>query len=440
MYFAETTGKTGDYKPEMVRDKIVIIGSTATALHDEFFTPVGMLDGMLVHANMINTIFQKQFVTQFSGGLEIALIVMLSLFFSLFLLHVGNRFYQAIVSGIALTIVGSFFFFLFFFFSKISTYAVELSLAVFLATTSATTYKYIWEEKGKRLLKNALSQYLAEDLVTSVLANYDGVKLGGSRREVTLFFSDIAGFTTISEGMEPEELVRFLSIYLQQVSDVILGHKGFINKYEGDAVMAIWGAFGEETQQAYLACEAALDQQQKIIGMNPILKEKFGAEISVRMGINKGPAVVGNIGSQGRKIEFTALGDTVNTASRLEGINKLYGTLICVGESAKLLVENMFVFRKLDSLMVKGKEKPVTIYELVGRISEVPNNVIERMKKYEAALELYFAGKFGEAKETFHMLASVGDAPSKTFLDRILDLEKNGIPEDWNPNYRATEK
>ena len=240
IYFAETTGKNGDYRPEIVKDKIVLIGSSATALHDEFYTPSGILDGMLVHANMMNTVLQKEYVTQFPFQIELVLIISLSLFFALFLLHVGNRVYQAVVSGIALVITGSFYLFLFVFFSKISTHAIELSLAVFLVTISATTYKYIWEEKGKRLLKNALSQYLAEDLVTSVLANYDGVKLGGSRREVTLFFSDIAGFTTISEGMEPEELVRFLSIYLKEVSDVILARKGFINKYEGDAVMAIW--------------------------------------------------------------------------------------------------------------------------------------------------------------------------------------------------------
>ena len=149
---------------------------------------------------------------------------------------------------------------------------------------------------------------------------------------------------------------------------------------------------------------------------------------------------MGNIGSQGKKIEFTALGDTVNTASRLEGINKIYGTLICVGESAKLLVEDRFVFRKLDSLMVKGKEKPVTIYELIGRTNEVPPTTVERVKKFEAALDLYFSGKFTQAKESFHILASMGDIPAKTFFERIVELEKHGVPENWNPNYRATEK
>jgi adenylate cyclase len=159
-------------------------------------------------------------------------------------------------------------------------------------------YKFIYEEKGKRLLKNTLSQYLAEDLVTSVLSNYEEVKLGGTKKEVTLFFSDIAGFTTISEGMDPEELVRFLSFYLKDVSDIIIKERGFINKYVGDAVMAIWGAFGIEKQQSYLACKSALLQQRAIDHLNIRFKRDFGFTIAARMGINKGLAVVGNIGSE----------------------------------------------------------------------------------------------------------------------------------------------
>lgn len=273
------------------------------------------------------------YVTNASRGVEFLVLGLMTFFFSLFLLHVGNRAYQILVSAIALILASAFYVFVFGIFQKQFNYPIELSVIVVMVALSSTAYKYVLEEKGKRLLRNALSQYLAEDLVTSVLSNYDEVRLGGTRREVTLFFSDIAGFTTLSENMEPEELVRFLSIYLKEVSDIIMHRKGFINKYEGDAVMAIWGAFREQPDQARLACEAALEQQEKIREINREFRSKFGFEIEVRMGINKGPAVVGNIGSEGKKIEFTALGDTVNIASRFEGINKLYGTLICVGES-----------------------------------------------------------------------------------------------------------
>lgn len=240
VYRAETEGKTGDYQPEMVKDKIVLIGATATALHDEFFTPMGVQDGVMVHANAINTVLERSYVTEASKGVELAVLALLTFFFSIFLLHVGNRAYQVLVSAIALVLAGAFYVFIFWMFRKHLNYPIELSVIVILVAIASTAYKYMLEEKGKRLLRNALSQYLAEDLVTSVLSNYDQVRLGGERREVTLFFSDIAGFTTLSENMEPEELVNFLSVYLKEVSDIIMHRKGFINKYEGDAVMAIW--------------------------------------------------------------------------------------------------------------------------------------------------------------------------------------------------------
>ena len=159
------------------------------------------------------------------------------------------------------------------------------------------------------------------------------------------------------------------------------------------------------------------------------------------MGINKGPAVVGNIGSQGKKIEYTALGDTVNTASRLEGINKLYGTLVCVGQSVFESERNNFVFRKLDSIMVKGKDKPVLIYELIGRRSEVNNEKLELAKRFEEGLELYRQADFTKAQSIFmELIARYDDEPSKTFLERTDEYIKNGTPEGWTGDYRATEK
>lgn len=389
VYHAETKGEFGDYKPEMVKDKIVLIGATATALHDEFFTPMGVLEGVYVHANAINTVLERSYVTESSKGIELAVLALLTFFFSIFLLHVGNRAYQVLVSAVALILAGAFYVFIFWAFRKNLNYPIELSVIVILVALASTAYKYMLEEKGKRLLRNALSQYLAEDLVASVLNNYDQMRLGGERREVTLFFSDIAGFTTLSENMEPEELVNFLSVYLKEVSDIIMHRKGFINKYEGDAVMAIWGAFREQGDQARLACISAIEQQEKIREINREFKTRFGFEIQVRMGINMGTAVVGNIGSEGKKIEFTALGDTVNIASRFEGINKLYGTLVIVGETVRETCKEEFVFRKLDSIMVKGKEKPTVIYELVGRASEVDNDKRTLVAEFERALELY---------------------------------------------------
>lgn len=230
---------------------------------------------MYVHANVLNTVLNRAYVTNASRGVEFLVLALMTFFFSIFLLHVGNRAYQILVSAIALILASAFYVFIFGVFHKQFNYPIELSVIVILVALSSTAYKYMLEEKGKRLLRNALSQYLAEDLVSSVLSNYDQVKLGGVRREVTLFFSDIAGFTTLSENMEPEELVKFLSVYLKEVSDIIMHRKGFINKYEGDAVMAIWGAFREQSDQSLLACESALEQQEKIREINKEFKARF---------------------------------------------------------------------------------------------------------------------------------------------------------------------
>lgn len=431
----------GTYDPELVRDKIILIGSTASALYDKFNTPLGIQDGVLVHANMLNTILNKSFIVEVDQATEIWLLVFLAFLLTLFTLHVDNRVYQLSFSfiGLVIFLFGEISYFVYF--HKLFQYPIELFLIVILVALIVTGYKYLYEEKGKRLLRNTLSQYLAEDLVLNVLNNYEEVKLGGSRKTITTFFSDIAGFTSISENMEPEELVQFLSIYLKEVSDIIMHEKGFINKYEGDAVMAIWGAFGEEKNQALLACRSALAQQKKINELNAQFKKDHGFDIQVRMGINKGIAVVGNIGSQGKKIEYTALGDSVNTASRFEGINKVYSTLICVGESVMEDTKDVFVFRKLDNIQVKGKEKPVLIYELIGARDEVSAEKINVIRRFEEGLALYFERRFQEAFELFSGLWEAhADGPSYVFMQRAEALKDQEIDTNWSGAFRATEK
>ena len=429
------------FNPAQVKDKIILVWATATALHDEFFTPLGIMHGVVLHLNFINTILEQSFLTYVSPFTEYIVIGLLTLFLTLFLMYVENRIYQLVYSFIALT-VGIFFYLIVFgISSKIFEYPTQIVMIVVMIAIAVTAYKYIYEERGKRLLKNTLSQYLAEDLVTSVLSNYEEVKLGGTKKEITVFFSDIAGFTTLSERMEPEELVRFLSIYLKEVSDIIMHERGFINKYEWDAVMAIWWAFMQEKSQSYLACKSALIQQEAITRMNEHFQKEFGFEISVRMGINKWLAVVGNIGSQGKKIEYTALGDTVNTASRLEGINKMYGTLICTGESVARDEREHFIFRKIDSIMVKGKDIPVNIYELIGAREKVAEHEIEKIAQFELALWLYQSRQFEDAQVIFKKLSEFyKDGPSITFLERTNEYLKNGCPADWQGHYRATEK
>lgn len=429
------------FDPLLVRDKIIIIGSTATGLFDKFNTPIGVLDGVLIHANMINTLLQKKYITEMLPIIEGTVILLIILFLALFIISIRNGIVQIFI-GLGLMAVSSFSIWLVFIFDgRLVSRPIQLLLGIFLVTLFVVLYKYIYEEKGKRVLKEAFSQYLAENLVHELLNNFEEVNMNGTRREVTAFFSDIEGFTTISEKMEPEELVSFLSIYLSALSDVIVADKGFINKYEGDAIMALWGNFGFEKEQSYQACLAAIHQQQKIDELNESFRESHGFTINVRMGINKGPAVVGNIGSKGKKIEYTALGDTINTASRFEGINKIYGTKICVGPVVYEETKDRFHFRKLDRLRVKGKDVALELYELMNTKEDATERQKEIARAFESGLEAYVAGEIPRAKQIFEdLVGQFGDKPSITFIERCDHLLKNGLPENWDGIYRATEK
>lgn len=430
------------HKKSLIKDKIILIGATAPTLHDEFFTPNGTMPGINLHANMINTILNENFITKVHVKTEILSLIIFTFLLVIFILTVRNKFYQILIVIIMTVIMTAFETICFIVFGKLFNFPIELFIIIISVTLGTTLYKYFHEEKWKRALKSALSQYLSEELVVNILDKFEEVKLDGKRMNITSFFSDIAGFTSISEKMEPEELVRFLSIYLKEVSDIIMEEKGFINKYEWDAVMALWWAFGgDETEQTIFACKSALAQQKKIQELNTQFQKDLGFEISVRMGINKWVAVVGNIGSMGKKIEYTALGDSVNTASRFEGINKLYGTLICVGESVMEESKEYFVFRKLDSIQVKWKEKPVFIYELVGEIGQVDTKKLQLIEQFEKALELYIVGDILGGKEIFQKLyENFQDSPSLTFINRCGKLIEEGVPEGWQWVYRATEK
>lgn len=432
----------GKFNPELIRDKIILIGSTATSLYDKFNTPHGIQDGIYLHANMINTVLNQKYIIEVENWKEIIILIVLTFLLVLFTIYVKSQGYQIAFLLIGFIILFGAEIWYFSLFQRLFIFPVQLIFVVMLTTIFVTGYKYIYEGSGKRALKWALSQYLSEELVVNILDKFEEVKLDGKRMNITSFFSDIAGFTSMSEKMEPEELVHFLSIYLKEVSDIIMEEKGFINKYEWDAVMALWWAFWwDETKQTILACSSALEQQKKIQELNIQFQKDYGFEISVRMGINKWVAVVGNIGSMGKKIEYTALGDSVNTASRFEGINKLYGTLICVGESVMEESKEFFVFRKLDNIQVKGKDKPVFIYELIGKAWEVEEWKLNLIKQFEKALEFYIAGDIVIWKEIFQELyENYQDAPSLTFLNRCSKLIEDGLPELWLWVYKATGK
>jgi adenylate cyclase len=264
--------------------------------------------------------------------------------------------------------------------------------------------------------------------------------MGGQRRDMTVMFSDLAGFTTLAEAMDVERLEAMLHLYLEEMSGVVLKQNGYLDKYIGDAIMSFWNAPVNQADHAIRACQTALAMRQREADLQPRLREMSGQAVHSRIGINSGPMVVGNMGSP-YKFSYTVLGDSVNLASRLEGANKMYGTRIMLSETTAEIVKDRFVLRKLDLLRVKGKMRPMAVYELIAE--GVPDAAVaDLIRRYEGALDTYLAGQFGEAVE--HLDALIrdypDDPPTATLLDRARHFFDEPPPPDWDGVYVAKDK
>lgn len=412
--------------------KIVLIWATAKWIKDIFSTPNGIEYWVYVLANIVNTIMTKNYLLYLDWNLELLLI------FTLILLSVysnlSRSWYVLIFSNISIVSVFLVIFpiFILIFTSYLLNHLFELFFALVLSLTVSNTVKYLFENKNKIKLNKALSEYVSKAIADEILSNSWKINLDGERKKLSIYFSDIEGFTTISEKFEPEDLVAFLREYLSDMSDIIMDEKGFINKYEWDAIMALWGAFTPYDRSSYNACYSALKQQEKLIELNKSWSKKWFSTIKVRIWLHSWDAIVWNIGSSWRKMEYTALWDSVNLASRLEWVNKFYGTYICVSENIYEEVRNDFEFRYLDKIRVKWKNKPIKIYELLGFKWQISDSLYEIKIKFEEAVSLYNLRKFDEAKDIFSKLITLWDNPSKFYLE-MSDYYINNPPNsDWD--------
>jgi adenylate cyclase len=291
-------------------------------------------------------------------------------------------------------------------------------------------------------MSERFGHYLAPAIIERLADDPDALRLGGDRRRVTVFFSDLVGYTSISEALKerPEQLVELVNGYFGVMVAIIERHGGYVDKFIGDAVMAVWGApLPQESQEkkavaAALACVAALRRfnDEVVVGRHNL------PPIGARIGINTGDAIVGNMGSPER-LNYTVTGDTVNLASRLEGANKTYGTSIMVGPETADAVAGGVVLRQLDLLAVKGKRIPVRVYEAVGAAGEVGRDALDRIAAYNAALALYSARRFDEAERAFQRLAGE-DAVAALYLARCRAYLAAPPPADWDGSFGLTEK
>jgi adenylate cyclase len=298
----------------------------------------------------------------------------------------------------------------------------------------ASIYSYATEGRERRFVRRAFSQYMDETIVAHLLKNPDLIKPGGQRRRVTVFFADIAGFTTIAEQFPPEETALMLHAVLNAVSEEVIRHRGVIDKYIGDCVMAFWGAPLDSPDAAANACRAALASLEALEEVNVGFKERGLGAISMRVGLHTGDAIVGNLGSD-RLFDYTVVGDTVNLSSRLESANKYFSTRIMISEDTLLEAGEGFVVRELGLIAVKGKVRPVRIYELLAEAGRAPEELLQWAGEYRRGMELFHLREWQGAQGIFEALLQQRpqDAPAARYRDWCREcLQSTPLTDDWN--------
>ena len=362
-YASNPPGKDSRYpRTKALGNKIVMVGAfTKGMASDQKPTPYGLMFGVEVHANALNTILMNNFLVKAPYYIDF-IILAVSIFLIAFL---TSRFSTVPSLFVSIILIGGIFFGSSYIFDS-RNYIIsffEPAIAIILTFLLLIAYRAMTEERDKRRIKGMFGTYLSPKVVEQIIDNPP--ELGGVDKNLSVFFSDIRGFTTLSESMPPQELVQLLNKYLTAMTDIILEYEGTLDKYEGDAIMAFWGAPLSQEDHAYRACCASVKQLEALKVLNETLPEE--KRINIGIGVNSGIMTVGNMGST-QRMDYTLIGDNVNLGARLEGTNKQYRTNIIISENTYGLVKDRVIARELDNIRVKGKNKPVLIYELIDII------------------------------------------------------------------------
>ena len=421
-----------------VKDKIVIIGDTSEVSHDWFDTPVGMVYGVEIIADTIHTLLKGGPLHAPSLEAESAVVVAV-----LFLMMIPAFLTNPLLRGLAaIAVMGGYG-------AAVSIAYVQSGLVLpmsYVILAALTSYllmeyrNYMVERNQKQQISKTFGQYIPSELVKEMNKSGQQVSVGGESREMTVLFSDVRGFTTISEGLAPQELTTLMNAFLSPMTHIIHDHRGTIDKYMGDAIMAFWGAPLRDEDHARHAIQAALRMHT---GMEE-LAESFVARgwkpLKIGIGLNTGTMNVGNMGSDFR-LAYTVLGDAVNLGSRLESLTKQYGVNIMISEYTLAKVPDLIV-RELDRVRVKGKDQPVRIFEPIGFDADVDAATKDLVKRHHEALVLYAGQKWDQAKAAFAAL--LADDPGRMiysiYLGRIEHFIEEPPGESWDGVYTHKEK
>ncbi len=432
----------GAISKDAIKDRIVFVGATEKAIYDLRVTPLDpVFPGVEVHATVAANTLEGRFLTHDNRviGLDIFFMFFLPVGLCLILTWVHRTFISLVIflSFLSIQVITNFYLFSSYNLVPSAVYPV---ISLFLSYLLSEAYRNIVVESKGRYLKKAFALMVSPELVSEILKDPDRLKLGGEKREITTLFSDIRGFTSLSEKLSPEELVAILNEYLSPMTNIVLEEGGTLNKYIGDAIMVLCNAPLDLSDHPKKGCIIALRWVKELEKLNEEWKKEGRPPLGIGVGINTGDAVIGNMGGDLR-FEYTAIGDTVNLASRLEGMNKVYGTVIIATESTQKLVQNDFLFRELDMVRVKGKERPVAIYELMDFL---PGDAQRTglANAFSIGLSLYKARSFEEAKKKFDAMLEKfpEDGPSLLYSQRCRDYLQSPPPTDWDGVYVAKTK
>jgi len=429
--------------PGMFRNKTIIIGAIAPGLMDLRANPFDTKDpGFYLYSSMIENILNEDFLKEsYNPLMTIGIILILCLLTAL----AGTN--LTVLRGVIVTLVISSGYGLMtvLVYTRFST-LIEMAtveLALVLTFIAGTIVNYFNENKQRHFIQGAFSQILAPSILDKLMEDPSTLALGGEEKELTIFFSDLQGFTSLSEELgSPKQLVEILNAYLTAMSDIILKYDGYVDKYEGDAIMAFWGAPLDDPDHSWKACYAALENQMRMNELQAYFRGMgLTTDLKVRIGMNTGVALVGMMGSI-KKLNYSIIGDSVNLASRLEGANKQYGTYTMISETTYLEAKDRIRARPLDLIRVRGKKLPTSVYELMAKKGELDQTGQNLLEVFSAGIEAYRKRNFQNAISCFEKGRQIApeDGPARLYLDRCRQYLTNPPADDWDGVFTMSSK
>ncbi|HEY4318433.1 MAG TPA: adenylate/guanylate cyclase domain-containing protein [Herbaspirillum sp.] len=422
----------GTLPVELLKDTIVLVGTTVPGLYDLRSTPVSPnYPGVEIHANIIASILDHDFKQrpEFALGFNIVQLLLIGLLLGA-ILPLLAPLYAMLLTVAAAAAVAGFNFWLYNSANLVLPLAAALLLIVFLFIFNLA-WGYLFEHRKSRAMVNLFGEYVAPELVAEMAANPASYSMEGESRELTVMFSDVRGFTTISESLEPNELREYINAYLTAMSEDIRGNRGTLDKYIGDAVMAFWGAPLMLPDHASLAVATALKMQRSVVALNADFVKRNWPPLHIGVGLNTGMMRVGDMGSKIRRA-YTVMGDAVNLSSRLESITKVYGVGVLVGHATRVAAPE-YAYRELDRVRVKGKSEPVPIYQPIDLESAMTDAQRASLAHWEQALQWVREQRWDDAEQAILALQEErADGLYALYLSRIAVFRREPPPTDWD--------